>query len=151
MPRRPGLQAQYLPLYLTDEGTLTEDLKSKAWAVLVIRGGPNADSKDRNEVHTRRRYNLLGQTLDGMRVWDIRRGVDLLRSIGKRNIFVIGSERQRDNALIAKLFSPEILQVTLGNSSRDADRPDYLNLLRFTSWNELEALASQKINEGQSE
>ena len=53
----------------------------QAW--MCPRGvGPTAwtdDAKDR--IHIRRRFMLLGQTLEGMRVWDVRRGIQSVREI----------------------------------------------------------------------
>ncbi|MFT5857486.1 MAG: dienelactone hydrolase, partial [Verrucomicrobiales bacterium] len=54
-----------------------------AVALFAPRGvGPTAWTEDaRERVHIRRRFMLLGQTLDGMRVWDIRRAIAAVRAI----------------------------------------------------------------------
>jgi len=57
--------------------------ESTAFAWVCPRGiGPTAWTADeRKQTHIRRRFALLGQTLDGMRVWDVRRAVQALRSV----------------------------------------------------------------------
>jgi hypothetical protein len=42
-------------------------------------GAWTADPKE--ETHIRRRFNLLGQTLEGMRAWDVRRAIQALREV----------------------------------------------------------------------
>lgn len=50
-------------------------LKGTTLVVIAPRGvGPSAWPTEK-ETHIRRRFMLLGQTLDGMRVWDVRRGI----------------------------------------------------------------------------
>ena len=44
--------------------------------------GPSAWNQDeKRQIQIRRRFMLLGQTLDSMRVWDIRRAVQAIRSV----------------------------------------------------------------------
>ena len=53
---------------------------------------------------------LLGQTLDGMRVWDIRCAVQVLRSVPGMDTANIGLHAEGPmavNALYAALFEPE--------------------------------------------
>ena len=58
---------------------------SMKWGMLYLppRGiGPTAWTTDEKEsTHIRRRFALLGQTIDGMRVWDIRRAIQSLRKL----------------------------------------------------------------------
>jgi len=51
--------------------------EGRRWVIVLPRGiGPTAwQANDREEVQIRRRFMLLGQTLEGMRVWDIRQAV----------------------------------------------------------------------------
>ena len=113
-------------------------------AVLKVRGvGENVWENDRNGVHTKRRYMLLGQTLDGMRVWDILCGVEFIREeFGDVPIVVNGIGKEQKNALVAKLFDSEI-QLTEGDSEGE---PDYLNFLKITSWEEVKELGQIEVH-----
>ena len=52
-------------------------------AIVVPRGiGPTGWDDGREDTQIRRRFALLGQTLGGMRVWDIRRGLRALMAVG---------------------------------------------------------------------
>lgn len=89
-----------------------------------------ADSK--SAVHVRRRYMLLGQTLDGMRVWDIWAAVAGLRSIKEfktAEITLSARGNMAVNAAYAALFaqvSTDLRDVPKSHSNG----PDYLNVLR---------------------
>ncbi|MDF1813458.1 MAG: acetylxylan esterase [Verrucomicrobiales bacterium] len=106
-------------------------------AYLPPRGiGPTSWTNDEKEAtHIRRRFALLGQTLDGMRVWDIRRGIQSLRSIegaDKLQLWLQSSGEMGGNALYASLFEKDIHRLDLHNLP-DSHRtgPEYLNILRF--------------------
>lgn len=81
--------------------------------------------------HIRRRYMLLGQTLDGMRVWDIRSAVAALRKIsGDRNAEITLHARgaMGVNTAYAALFENARVELQeLPASHREG--PDYLNVL----------------------
>lgn len=137
-------------LHVLPAGTPPEEIESlfatpgnSARAVLLVRGvGDGVREVDRDGVQTKRRYMLLGQTLDGMRVWDILRGIEALRSLVQdAPVIAFGSGKQQLNLLMAKFLQPN-LSVSLGKRSPVEEAPDYLNLLRFTSWEELEKLIS---------
>jgi hypothetical protein len=84
----------------------------------------------------RRRFMLLGQTLDGMRVWDIRRAVQLLPAVPGMDTAKIKLHAEGPmgvNVLYAALFEPGVRQldlVDLPQSQREG--PDYLGVLKFT-------------------
>lgn len=145
LPRAPSRSSL---LVTTEEPTRDELQKLPGRAILVVRGGAEADSNDRKAVHARRRYMLVGQTLDGMRVWDILRGVQLFSSMpeGRSPMMVIGRGKQAGNVVMAAVMSTNGFYVTTpewpSGNEKQSDMPDYLNLLRFTSWNELQALAA---------
>ena len=86
----------------------------------------------------RRRFMLLGQTMDGMRVWDIRYAVQVLHSVSGADTADIGLKATGDmavNALYAALFQPDVRRldlVDLPKSHMNANVPDYLNVLKFT-------------------
>ena len=118
---------------------------------LVPRGiGPTAWSDDaRERVHIRRRFMLLGQTLDGMRVWDIKRGLEAANTVASD--VPHGSVHARGimaaNALYASLFVQgtrwtNLLLTELPASH--ADGPDYLNVLRYLDIPAALAMASER-------
>jgi dienelactone hydrolase len=98
----------------------------------------------------RRRFMLLGQTLDGMRVWDIRRAVQALHSVPGMDAAKIELRAEGPmaaNALYAALFEPGVGRLDLVNqpkSHRDAAAPDYLGILKITDIPQVtEAVAGQ--------
>src|SRR6185436_7149660 len=92
----------------------------------------SGDAKKQTQI--RRRFMLLGQTLDGMRVWDIRRALQALRSFRSLQGVPLSVEAHHDlavDALYASLFETGIAALDLRQmpvSHREG--PDYLNVLR---------------------
>jgi hypothetical protein len=97
----------------------------------------------------RRRFMLLGQTLDGMRVWDIRRAI---QTIG----FMTGPDSARIelrtdggeavNSLYAALFEPVVTKFDatgIPKSHMDSAAPDYLGVLKFTDIPEVTAAVAK--------
>jgi hypothetical protein len=84
----------------------------------------------------RRRFMLLGQTLDGMRVWDIRCAVQALHSVPGMNVAKIELQAEGTmavNALYAALFEPGVHKLDLANLPKShREGPDYLNVLKIT-------------------
>jgi dienelactone hydrolase len=96
--------------------------------------GLNAWSADeRTQTHLRRRFMLVGQTLDGMRAWDIRQAIQTVRSIAGSNapVRLQAQGNMAVNVLYASLFEPvkELQLWNLPPSHRDG--PDYLNVMRI--------------------
>ena len=74
-----------------------------------------SDPKKADQI--RRRYMLLGQTLDGMRVWDIRcaaQAVKALPEFKKTPLHVRAQGQMGVNAAYAALFQPEIAKLEAG-------------------------------------
>jgi hypothetical protein len=92
----------------------------------------NAGARARTQML--RRYMLLGQTQESMRVWDIRRACQALREMPRFQsaaVTVCASRHAAVNALYAALFEPGIRGLRLEElppSHRVG--PDYLNVLR---------------------
>lgn len=91
-----------------------------------------ADEKRWNLI--RRRFMLLGQTLDGMRVWDIRRAMQAMdvmpETQGKRRV-VAASGVMGVNALYAAMFEPGDYRLELKQlPGSHRESPDYLNVLQ---------------------
>ena len=107
-----------------------------ALAFFAPRGvGPSkwlSDPKKANQV--RRRFMLLGQTIDSMRVWDIRRAAQAVKALPefkKTPLYVRAKRQMGVNAAYAALFEPEIQKLKLeGLPASQAEGPDYLNVLK---------------------
>lgn len=113
-------------------------LRTEAGLVTVFvapRGiGPTAwpDAKD---THVRRRFLLLGQTLDGMRAYDVRRAIQAARKIddwkGAEKTEIVASRSSAPAAILAALFEPKIEAVELIHPAESIeDGPAFLNLSR---------------------
>ena len=91
-------------------------------------------SDPKKATQIRRRYMLLGQTLDGMRVWDIRRASQAVRALPefkKTPLYVRAKGHMGVNAAYAALFEPEIEKLKLeGLPASQTEGPDYLNVLK---------------------
>lgn len=103
--------------------SLKERLKQSPDRSLVLfapRGiGPTEWTRDvKKRGHIRRRFMLLGQTLDGMRIWDVRRAVAAVRKIpalGDSRLTLRGSDHAAAWALFASLFDQPVHQLELSN------------------------------------
>jgi dienelactone hydrolase len=107
-----------------------------AWLTIVPRGmgitaftdsGPYA-------IHLRRRFMLLGQTLAGMRVWDVRRAIQAARQVKEWRslpLELCAAPEMVEVACFAALFEPEIHSLRLPAKPRpDKQAPDFLNWSR---------------------
>ncbi len=126
-------------------------IASFKWAMAYVapRGqGPNAwNSEERKQTHIRRRFMLLGQTWDGMQVWDVRRAVQALREIPgmkDRQLWLQGERNMAGIALYAALFEPNIHRLDLWNLSvSHHEGPIFLNVLRFLDIPQAVAMAAE--------
>lgn len=133
--------------------SLANMLKVNSWGMAYVcpRGvGPTAwNQSERKQTHHRRRFMLLGQTLDGMRVWDVRRALRQLRSISGYEKTPIWCQAEREMsgiALYAALFERSIVKrldlYDLPTSHKDG--PTFLNVLRKTDIPLTVAFAAQR-------
>jgi hypothetical protein len=118
------------------------------YAIFFPRGiGPAAWSGEPNEAQLRRRFMLVGQTLDGMRVWDICRAIAAIhsmKSIGGAPLTIEASGNMSVNALYASLFAPGIRGLHLEHiPASQMDGPDYLNVLKIMDIPEAAAMAAE--------
>ncbi|MDP6558224.1 MAG: acetylxylan esterase [Pirellulaceae bacterium] len=126
--------------------------QSSPWAMAYVapRGiGPTAwDQSTRKQTQHRRRFYLLGQSLDGMRIYDTRRAIQALRTQAEfvETPFWLQSQRTMAGvALYASLFEPEIRRLDLYDlppSHRDG--PYLLNVSRFVDLRETVAMVAQR-------
>lgn len=109
--------------------------RAQAVAIVAPRGiGPTAWPSEK-DTHLRRRFALLGQTVDGMRAWDVRRALAALGEVegldgGPREL--IGKGPAASWALWAAVFEPEkVASVVLDSPPATVrDGPAFLNLDR---------------------
>ena len=87
------------------------------------------------QTHRLRRFYLVGQTADGMRVWDIRRGIQALRlvpGLADKALWLQGHREAAVNALYASLFEESVTRLDLHDMpASHANGPHYLNVLRY--------------------
>jgi len=123
---------------------------NRAVAWIAPRGiGPDAWNDDeRKQVQIRRRFMLLGQTVDGMRVWDVRRAILALRtfeSIKEAPMILAGRDRMAAIALYASLFEPDITRLYLSHLPiTHRDGPTFLNVLRYLDIPQAVAMAAER-------
>lgn len=131
---------------------LTRELSEKkiSLAFFAPRGvGLTAWSGDEKRLtQIRRRFMLLGQTVGGMRVWDIRRAIQAIqrvREAGPARVELRAEGAMAANALYAALFEPCVRKLELVDLPQSHTQgPDYLNVLKVTDIPQVaEAIAAQ--------
>jgi hypothetical protein len=126
--------------------------KNQKWAMAYVapRGiGPtewSGDARKRNQIL--RRFYLLGETLDGMRVFDVVRSAGSLRAVqgmGKVPLWMQANSQMAVNLLYASLSIPEVARLDLHDlpESHRAG-PAYLNVLRVMDLPQAVALAGER-------
>jgi dienelactone hydrolase len=110
---------------------------SLAYVAIAPRGvGPTryAEADTPADVQIRRRFALLGQTLDGQRVWDARRALQALSSRDEfkgAELRLSGAGEMGVIALYAGIFEPSVTRFSLaGPSPSHRQGPTFLNVLR---------------------
>jgi len=154
---RPGFEAELkdLPLPKADKSAFESTRKmfrAHKWAMAYVapRGiGPTEWNRNpRKRVQIRRRFMLLGQTRDGMRVFDVVRSAQALRSVsGMKNVplWMQGEDEMAGVTLYASLFTPNVKRLDLwrlNNSHRSG--PIFLNVLRFLDVPQAVAMAADR-------
>lgn len=97
--------------------------------------GPAAWPGDaRKQTQLRRRFQLVGQTADGMRVWDIRRALAAVRELHPgAEIHVQAEDAMAAHALHAAVFDDQTLHLELTRLPASyRDGVDYLNVAQVT-------------------
>ena len=105
---------------------------------------------ERKQTQIRRRFMLLGQTLDGMRVWDVRRAIQALGQIDEvrgMTPAVLARGDMAGVALYTSLFDPQVARLHLMDPpATHRDGPIFLNVLRFLDMPQAVALAAERTN-----
>ncbi|QOV92496.1 acetylxylan esterase [Humisphaera borealis] len=155
-PSFAGLKDLTLPDAIPGEIESTmKMLKGTKWAMayVAVRGiGPTAWSGDEKRLtHLARRFSLLGEPLDGMRVWDVRRTIQAVRSLPRMKgakIWLQGQDRMAGIALYASLFEPDIARLDLWHLPTTHDQggngPDLLNVLQVLDIPTAVAMAAER-------
>jgi hypothetical protein len=93
----------------------------------------------------RRRFALIGETLDGQRVWDVRRALAALRTeptLKDVPLWLQGKGEAAGLALYAGLFEPDVARLDLWHPPASHRRgPTFLNVLRVLDMPQALALA----------
>ena len=121
------------------------------WAMAYVcpRGiGPAAwTGSEKQQTQRLRRFYLLGQTLDSMQVWDIRRAIAALREtpFGRAPLWLQSQHTMAGNTLYASLFEEGITRLDLHRlpASHEAG-PTYLNVLKFLDLPQAAAMAVER-------
>jgi len=131
-----------------------DELKNTNNAIVYVmpRGiGPTIWSTDKRKLkEIRRRFMLLGQTLDGMRTLDVRRAIQAVRSRSIESlrdvpVWLEGHGHMAGIALYASLFEPDIAGLDLSNLPLSHhDGPIYLNVLRYLDMPCAVAMAAER-------
>jgi hypothetical protein len=136
-----------------DEAKLVQNRKALefnkwAFATVAPRGiGPTryAEVGTPDDNHIRRRFALLGQTLDGQRVWDVRRGLAVLRGVDdlkETKLWLQGSGDMAGVVLYAALFEPDVARLDLWHPpATHRQGPIFLNVRRVLDMPQAVALA----------
>jgi cephalosporin-C deacetylase-like acetyl esterase len=127
--------------------TLRNSAQVLAW--IAPRGvGPTLwDQSEKKQTQHQRRFYLLGQTLDGMRVWDVRRAIQALRSLEIADNAPLALHSQRvaaGVALYAALFEPNIRRLELHDlPPTHRNGPYLLNVRRYLDLPQAVAMAAE--------
>lgn len=153
----PGFAAQFTGVELPAKSdaefqSLKQMLTGNKWAMAYVAprgiGLTQWDPNEKKQNQIRRRFYLLGQTLDGMQVWDVRRAVQALRSIelyGKGPLWLQSHRVMAGNVLYASLFEPDIARLDLYElPASHREGPIYLNVQRFLDMAAAVAMAAQR-------
>ena len=154
---RPGFEAELKdetlpPADATGYEQTEAMFKSFNWVMAYVapRGiGPTAwDQSTKKQTQHRRRFYLLGQSLDGMRVLDVKQAALGLKSIPgfeKTPLWIQSHRRMAGVALHASLFVPEVTRLDLHDlPSSHIEGPFLLNVRRYLDTPQVVAMAAER-------
>ena len=102
----------------------------------------------RKQIQIRRRFYLLGESLEGMQIWDIRRAIQALRTqqdFENSQISLYGSGDMAALCLYASLFENGIMSLELdGLPVSHQQGPALLNVMRFLDLPQTVAMAASR-------
>jgi hypothetical protein len=105
----------------------------------------NPFDKKPASVQIRRRFGLIGETLDGQRVWDVRRAIACLRALDELKeapLLLQAKGEMAGVALYACIFEPHVARLDLSHLSPSHQQgPYFLNVRRVLDMPQAVALA----------
>lgn len=119
-------------------------------AYVAPRGiGPTAwDQSAKKQTQHRRRFYLLGQTLEEMQAWDIRRAIQATRTVSglaDTPLWLQGHRQMAALSVYAAIFEPNIKRVDLHElPTSHRDGPALLNVLRVLDIPQAVSLAAER-------
>ena len=132
--------------------------ESFPWVMTYVcpRGvGPTAwDQSDRKQTQQRRRFYLLGQTLEEMQMYDVRRAIETVPTLPGLAGVPLWLQSHRTMAGVtlyaslfeSSLFKPEIKRLDLYDLPRsNRDGPAFLNVSRYLDMQQAVALAARAL------
>ncbi|MBC7820663.1 MAG: prolyl oligopeptidase family serine peptidase [Planctomycetaceae bacterium] len=126
--------------------------ESFPWTMAYVapRGiGPTAwDQSAKKQTQHRRRFYLLGQTLEEMQAWDIRRAIQATRSVsglGDTPLWLQGHRQMAALSVYAAIFEPNIKRIDLHEMpTSHRDGPALFNVLRVFDLPQAVTLAAER-------
>lgn len=119
-----------------------------AWVAPRGIGPTKWNQSERKQTQHRRRFYLLGQTLDGMRVYDVLRSIETLRTAGGMKEVPLWLQSQGSMAgvtLYASLFADDIKRLDLYElSATHRYGPFFLNVNRYLDISQAVAMAAER-------
>jgi dienelactone hydrolase len=126
--------------------------ESFPWVMAYVapRGiGPTAwDQSVKKQTQHRRRFYLLGQTLEEMQCWDIRRAIQATRAVNglaETPLWLQGHRQMAALSVYAAIFEPNIKRLDLHElPASHRDGPTLFNVLRVFDLPQAVALAAER-------
>ncbi len=126
--------------------------ESFPWAMAYVapRGiGPTAwDQSAKKQTQHRRRFYLLGQTLEEMQAWDIRRAIQATRAVtglADTPLWLQGHRQMAALSVYAAIFEPNIKRIDLHEMpASHRDGPALFNVLRVFDLPQAVTLAAER-------
>jgi hypothetical protein len=154
---RPGFEAELKGEQLPDANaadweSTKKTLASFPWIMSYVapRGvGPTAfDETPRKQVQNRRRFYLLGETLDAQQLLDVRRAIHAVREAPGLSAVPLWLQSHRNLAgitLYASLFEPDIKRLDLYDLPKShRSGPIFLNVERYLDMPQALAMAAER-------
>lgn len=166
---RPAFEAQLKDESLPDSGDQPEHasvrfsaaewastkkmFESFPWVMAYVapRGiGPTAwDQSPKKQIQHRRRFYLLGQTLEEMQTWDIRRAIQATRAVSglaDTPLWLQGHRQMAALSVYAAIFEPNIQRIDLHElPTTHRDGPPLFNVLRVFDLPQAVAIAAERL------
>jgi len=119
------------------------------WAYVTPRGVGRTvwDQSDRKQTQNQRRFYLLGESLGGMQIWDVRRAIQALRTLDVTQEAKVRLGGYNDSAALIMYASLFEDVATIGLNSlavSDLESVPILNVSRFYSIDQILAAAASR-------